>query len=301
LTLTNNVRRLAPFYPTATLAVALLAGNISAAFATDTSLPEAQESTTPMDVATAAEAPANPVNELPPAPSETSELPPASLVREVKAGTLPILPDATVYKVGTPGNSDVDGGAPKTKAWKGEPLRGLVKRLNVALPLPQGRIEVDKSQRRLDLYNGEILLKSYTIALGSNPVGHKQQQGDGRTPEGQLYICTRNNKTSSFHIFLGLSYPTLPDAKKAVEKKAITPREFQIIRQRLASRGAPLWETRLGGWIGIHGGTDAGYAQRTMKSRKSKDWTAGCLGLTNREIDELYAATKIGTPVFIKP
>jgi murein L,D-transpeptidase YafK len=187
------------------------------------------------------------------------------------------------------------------KAWKGESLRSLARRLKIALPLAKGRIVVLKSQRRLDLYSGDVLLKSYRVSLGSNPVGRKKQQGDGRTPEGQFYICTRNNKTSLFHIFLGLSYPALPDAKRAVENKAISPREFQAIRQRLASRGAPLWGTRLGGWVGIHGGTDGAFAHRTMKSRKSRDWTAGCVAITNREIDELYVATQIGTPVLIKP
>jgi len=245
---------------------------------------------------------ADPVSELPPAPFETA---PASnpVVSGPAAKALPVMPNATIYKVSTPNTTVVNTATtkPKSKAWNGEPLHDLTKRLNVALPLPQGRIVINKAQRRLDLYNGDVLLKSYNAALGPNPVGAKQEQGDGRTPEGQFYICTRNSRTSAFHIFLGLSYPALPDAKKAVKKKTISPREFQIIRQRLASRGAPPWETRLGGWVGIHGGTDAAFAKRTMKTRKSHDWTAGCVGLTNREIDELFSATIIGTPVLVKP
>jgi lipoprotein-anchoring transpeptidase ErfK/SrfK len=86
-----------------------------------------------------------------------------------------------------------------------------------------------------------------------------------------------------------------------VNNKAITWREYQAIRQRLASRSAPLWRTRLGGWVGIHGGSDASFAQREARKRGSSDWTAGCIALTNAEIREIYAATKMGTPVLVKP
>ncbi|HEX8236560.1 MAG TPA: L,D-transpeptidase family protein [Abditibacteriaceae bacterium] len=182
-----------------------------------------------------------------------------------------------------------------------EPLRDIARRKNLALPLKKARIVVWKSQRRLDLFDGNQLVKTYRVALGSQPTGHKQQQGDGRTPEGQYFICTRNARTSAFHIFLGLSYPALPDATRAINNKAITWREYQAIRQRLASRNAPLWRTRLGGWVGIHGGSDASFAQRTARERGSSDWTAGCIALTNAEIREIYAATKMGTPVLVKP
>jgi lipoprotein-anchoring transpeptidase ErfK/SrfK len=182
-----------------------------------------------------------------------------------------------------------------------QPLRDIARRRNLALPLKNARIVVSKSQRRLDLFDGNQLVKTYHVALGSQPVGHKQWQGDGRTPEGQYFICTRNAQTSAFHIFLGLSYPALPDATRGVRSRAITAREYQVIRQRLASRSAPPWRTRLGGWVGIHGGSGASFAQRTARERGSKDWTAGCIALTNAEIREIYAATKMGTPVLVKP
>jgi hypothetical protein len=190
---------------------------------------------------------------------------------------------------------------PTQTATRNEPLRQITQRMNLALPLPQGRIVVYKSQRKLELWNGQSLVKTYRVALGANPSGHKTQRGDSRTPEGQFFICTRNAKTSAFHIFLGLSYPALPDASRGVNKKQITPREYQAIRSRLASRNAPLWSTRLGGWVGIHGGSDAAYAKKMMTKRGRNDWTAGCVALTNREIEEIYAATKMGTPVLVKP
>ena len=182
-----------------------------------------------------------------------------------------------------------------------ESLRAIVTRNNMALPLAEGRIVIDKSERRLDLYNGSTLVKSYSVALGKNPFGHKMREGDNRTPEGDFYICTRNAKNSAFHIFLGLSYPALPDAKRAVNSRQITWREYQIIHQRLASRGRPPWETNLGGWVGIHGGTDAQFAQKKKRERGTSDWTAGCIALTNREIEEIHAATRLGTPVKVQP
>lgn len=191
--------------------------------------------------------------------------------------------------------------APVAASFRSDSLQQLVKAKNLALPLPDASIVVDKSERRLDLLSRGVVVKSYRVALGNNPVGHKQKQGDSRTPEGKFYICTRNSKTSAFHIFLGLSYPGIPDARRAVTNKQITWREYQIINQRLASRGRPPWETKLGGWVGIHGGTDASYAKKKMRERRSNDWTAGCVGLTNAQIEELYAATRLGTPVEVRP
>ncbi len=180
---------------------------------------------------------------------------------------------------------------------RGETVRAMARRLKLPLPLPKARIEIYKSLRRLDVYSGQVLLKTYSVALGSQPVGAKQHQGDGRTPEGSFRICRRDNLTSNFHIFLGLSYPEVPDAERGLRNNQITPREHQVIRNRLAARSAPPWRTNLGGWIGIHGGTDAAFAQKLKQQRNSPDWTAGCIALTDREIEEIYAATTMGTPV----
>ncbi len=240
----------------------------------------------PEDVAqTLQQLPAAP-SEVPPesATAAATPVPQPSLVpvKATPSSPLPLRPAAAVV----PGN---------------ESIRALAKRLKLTLPLPAANIVVYKKQRRLELRNGSTLIKSYRVALGANPVGHKVRQGDSRTPEGQFYICTRNSTTSAFHIFLGLSYPALPDANRGVTKKQITPREFQMIRNRLASRSAPLWETRLGGWVGIHGGTGQPVAKRIAQKRKRPDWTAGCIALTDREIEEIHAATRMGTPVLVRP
>lgn len=186
-------------------------------------------------------------------------------------------------------------------AQPAETVQGAARRLKLALPLARGRLIIWKSQRRLEVWNDKTLVKTFRVALGANPLGAKQTQGDSRTPEGEFFLCTRNASTSAFHIFLGLSYPAMPDATRAVQSKKISPREFQIIQNRLAARSAPLWRTRLGGWVGIHGGSNGAFAAGQSKKRGRADWTAGCIALTDKEIEEIYAATKLGTPVSIRP
>lgn len=182
-----------------------------------------------------------------------------------------------------------------------EPLSSIARRMSKPLPLRNGHIVVLKSQRTLQLFDGATLMKSYAIALGPSPSGHKQKRGDGRTPEGEFFVCTRNAKTSAFHIFLGLSYPALPDAWRGAQAKLITPREAQMIRSRLASRSAPPWNTKLGGWVGIHGGSDAAFASGVRSKRRSLDWTAGCIAVSNTQIEEISAALNVGARVSIRP
>ncbi|MBV9867681.1 MAG: L,D-transpeptidase [Abitibacteriaceae bacterium] len=250
----------------------------------------------------AVDRPIDPIAQLPPAPAPYQPAPSLTkdfIIAQLQNGASDSSASTNVVVMGTTTSSTAF--QPATGQPVGTPLLDIAHRLKLPLPLPSARIVVTKSQRRLDLFSGQILVKSFPVALGSQPVGPKQSQGDSRTPEGQYYICTRNANNSAFHTFLGLSYPALPDATKAVNNKTISWREYMVIRQRLASRGAPPWGTRLGGWVGIHGGTDGAFAQKKIKERGSKDWTAGCIALTNAEIDEIYKATQLGTPVLVQP
>lgn len=232
------------------------------------------------------------IRQLPPPP--VTQPPPTPLPSDIIGTIEATLPRSTPVPIA----KALESAAP---SFSSESLRDIVRRRKLSLPLSNAQIVITKSQRRLDVISGSTLVKSYRVALGENPIGHKQSQGDNRTPEGQFYICTRNAKNSQFHIFLGLSYPSLPDATRAVQGRQITAREYQLIRQRLASRSAPLWRTGLGGWIGIHGGTGGKFAQKKMRERGKPDWTAGCIALTDREIQEIHAATQIGTPVIVRP
>lgn len=182
-----------------------------------------------------------------------------------------------------------------------ESLQTLARRLRLPLPLPNARVVVWKSQRKLELWSGQTLVKTYRVALGANPIGGKAARGDHRTPEGRFYICFRNGTSSAFHRFMGLSYPALPDVQRGLKTQQLTAREYMLMTRQLSARGVPLWRTKLGGWVGIHGGNDGVFARKRRQERGVADWTAGCIALSNHESEELFAATRLGTPVDVRP
>ncbi|HQU84574.1 MAG TPA: L,D-transpeptidase family protein [Pyrinomonadaceae bacterium] len=147
---------------------------------------------------------------------------------------------------------------------------------------------VKKSARTLELFDGEKLIKTYKIGLGFAPEGDKEKEGDGKTPEGDFYIFTKNPK-SSFYLSLGLSYPNLEDAKRGLDAKLITKAEYDQIETAIKNKKMPPQKTKLGGEIYIHG------------NGSSKDWTWGCVALENEDIKELFDALEIGVNVKIMP
>ena len=146
-----------------------------------------------------------------------------------------------------------------------------------ANPLPQDwkadKILVEKGKRQMHLLVEGAIMKSYQIALGFDPIGHKQQQGDGRTPEGLYQISGRNPK-SAYHLSLRVSYPSVEDRKNA-GVRGVNP----------------------GGDIFIHG-LPNGWP---MNSAPKVDWTAGCIAVNNDEIEEIWKAVDNGIPIEIKP
>ncbi len=226
---------------------------------------------------------------LPPAPGEAP-----TVIIEKTATPKTTLPP----KTSLPPKLQRDPNAPN---YTSEKLATLAARRGLNLPLRDANIVIRKASRRLDIRSGGTIVKSYRVELGANPSGDKTRQGDNKTPEGQFFICTRNSTTSAFHIFLGLSYPALQDAQRGLQSKQISRREYDSIRSRLSSRQTPLWETKLGGWIGIHGGADAPFAQRKKRERGRLDWTAGCIAVTDAEIEELHSASQMRTPVLVLP
>lgn len=130
-------------------------------------------------------------------------------------------------------------------------------------------IEVHKADRKMYLLHHNRILKTYDIALGFAPLGHKQIEGDGKTPEGAYYI-NRRNPNSDYHLSIGISYPDVNDA---------------AVAQFLGEAA--------GGDIFIHGGP--------RKTVTQRDWTAGCIAVTDREIEQIYAMVKDGTVIRIFP
>lgn len=136
-------------------------------------------------------------------------------------------------------------------------------------------IEVYKSKREMIVFSEGKSLKVYKIALGKNPIGPKEFEGDCKTPEG-IYIINDRNPNSAYHKNLGISYPDESDLRNA------------------AKVGKPA-----GGDIKIHGLKNGkGWIS---KFHRLKDWTAGCIAVTNSEIDELFASVQPGAVIKIYP
>src|SRR4051812_2568855 len=95
-----------------------------------------------------------------------------------------------------------------------------------AADLAKPRIEVFKAARTLQLFDGDQLIKTYRVALGTNPVSPKTRQGDRATPEGSYVICNKNPQ-SKFHLSLGISYPGPDDAIRGLKAGLISKREYQ--------------------------------------------------------------------------
>ncbi|MGI8669408.1 MAG: L,D-transpeptidase family protein [Aridibacter sp.] len=154
--------------------------------------------------------------------------------------------------------------------------------------LENPKIIVKKKERKLELFDVEKLIKTYKIALGFAPVGDKEIQGDGKTPEGDFYIFTKNPE-SKFYLSLGVSYPNIEDAARGREKEIITQEEHDLIVQAINDKKMPLQNTKLGGEIYLHGHGNLA------------DWTHGCVALTNADIKELFDTIPVGTLVKIVP
>lgn len=137
------------------------------------------------------------------------------------------------------------------------------------------KILILKSARKLQLLSGRDVVKEYRVALGHAPTGPKERQGDGRTPEG-TYVIDYRNKNSQFHRSLHISYPNAADKARA-RRLGVNPGGEVFIHGLMNGYG----------WIGA--------------AHRTKDWTLGCIAVTNEEIDEIWKLVPDGTPVEIRP
>lgn len=136
-------------------------------------------------------------------------------------------------------------------------------------------IIIQKKARTMELMRAGQVLKTYKIALGGEPVGAKTMQGDHRTPEGDYVINSRNTH-SQFHRSLHISYPNAADRERA-RKLGVAP----------------------GGDVYIHG-LPNGYGF-IGAAHRARDWTDGCIAVTDQEIEEIWKLVDDGTPVEIRP
>lgn len=148
-----------------------------------------------------------------------------------------------------------------------------------ATPLPPGStadaVLVEKARRRMTLYQGANVLRHYRVSLGRRPVGDKQQEGDKRTPEG-VFAIDQRKLDSSFHLVLHISYPDETHTARARERGVSPGGDITIhgIRKGLS------WAGKMHRWI---------------------DWTAGCIAVTDWELDEIARAVPDGTRIEIRP
>jgi murein L,D-transpeptidase YafK len=137
------------------------------------------------------------------------------------------------------------------------------------------------------LYSNNKLVRVYRVGLGTDPLNDKIKEGDRRTPEGEFYIFTKNER-SAFYLSLGLSYPNAEDAERGLRDGLITRAQYNSIVDAIRRKVAPAQNTPLGGQIYIHG------------NGSQSDWTWGCVALDNRNIRELFDAVPVKTQVVIE-
>jgi murein L,D-transpeptidase YafK len=146
-------------------------------------------------------------------------------------------------------------------------------------PLPRDavadRVLVEKSARRLTLLKNGGTLKTYRVALGRAPIGAKEYEGDQRTPEG-IYSIDSHKPDSDYHLALHVSYPEQRDIDRAGAQGLSAGSDIMI-------HGLPNGR----GWIG--------------RFHRRTDWTAGCVAVTDFEIEEIYRAVPDGTPIELRP
>ncbi|WP_299364954.1 L,D-transpeptidase family protein [uncultured Paracoccus sp.] len=139
---------------------------------------------------------------------------------------------------------------------------------------PVTQVVIKKAERKMYLFiNDTQVLKTYDVGLGNEPVGPKRFEGDGRTPEG-VYFVDRFNPDSRYYLSVGISYPNAQDSARA---------------------GA--LGMSAGGDIFIHGRGPEGNA--LVKQRR--DWTAGCIAVKDKEVEDIYAMLRPGVPIVIYP
>lgn len=137
------------------------------------------------------------------------------------------------------------------------------------------RVVVRKSERRLLLMRGERVLRSFDVALGLSPTGAKQREGDFRTPEGN-YLLAGRNPNSDFFLAIQVDYPGPDDLRRASED-GVDP----------------------GGQIMIHGQPNR--PSRPLEYYQSRDWTNGCIAVSNADMVDIWLMTPDNTPIQILP
>lgn len=162
------------------------------------------------------------------------------------------------------------------KTWTTIILLILTTWLHASVDLPiADSVLIEKAKRKMYLIHNDQVFREYDISLGDSPVGHKQQRGDEKTPEGS-YVIDFRNPNSRYHLSLHINYPSKTDKERA-RRLGVNP----------------------GGDIYIHGLPNGmGLVPALFEGR---DWTDGCIAVNNDQIEEIWKLVKNGTPIEIRP
>lgn len=194
-----------------------------------------------------------------------------------------------------PGVPEFSSSSSELLKAQNKPLKDILKEKGIQ-KVSNLKIVVDKSEGILSLFSGNLWLKSYPISLGDGGPGDKKVIGDHKTPEGRFFVCQRLvlDPPDKFlgSRWLRLSYPNREDAERGLQQGLITVGEAQEVIAAFCNLSTPPQQTALGGGIGIHGGSVPEF---------NKNWTWGCVGLTNSDVEDCFDYIEIGTPVIIIP
>lgn len=160
------------------------------------------------------------------------------------------------------------------------------------------KIVISTSKQQLSVVDdNDSVIKKYHVAVGKGGNGNKRKIGDNKTPLG-IYKIVDFKEDSKFFLFMQLDYPNLLDAWYGYKNNIIDASDFRKITVAYKSNQIPPQNTKLGGYIGIHGiGVEN---DEKLMIHNGFNWTNGCIALTNEEISELRKMVKIGTRVIIK-
>lgn len=193
----------------------------------------------------------------------------------------------------TPEAPAASGAASSTAST--EPLKQIFEEKGIDPAKADISILVYKASHELSLLANGAVVKTYHVELGDNGLGDKQIAGDHKTPEGTFYISQKLVLDPPDQ-YLGtrwmrLSYPNMEDAERGLKQGLISQSTYDTIANAIEKGGIPPQDTALGG-VGIHGGSVPSFGS---------DWTYGCVGLTNSNVEDFYNYVKVGTKVVIKP
>lgn len=172
---------------------------------------------------------------------------------------------------------------------------GIVPGQVLKIPGKKLTIMIDKSQHTLSLVSQGVWLRTYHVEFGDGGLGDKQAAGDHKTPEGTFYVSEKSVlRPADYYLgsrWLRVSYPNIEDAQRGLNQKLISKQTYNSILSAVNNGRIPPQQTALGGGIGIHGGS---------KPEFGSDWTWGCIGLANKDIEDFYNYVSVGTPIIIQ-